>query len=269
MTVVVRSMARIVRTLLLAALLVPATSAAATPKLHGNNFFSNCRFSHTSADDPIALPRLAGRSHAHTFFGNTSTNAYSTLGSLRRAGTTCRPAADKAAYWIPTLYQDGREVRPAKAQAYYLLRGTDQMHPFPAGLRIIAGNAHATRPQSKAVVYWTCGGRAIRTAPSTTPPARCGIVRGLVHLLTPGGKSRPVELSSKSFLELHVNFVQAITREVGFAAKRTSCTAATASQLQRQKLTDRARSAARARDHNVPHLAPSDGLVAAGFGARN
>src|SRR2546430_14791370 len=79
------------------------------------------------------------------------------------------------------------------------------MHPFPAGLRIIAGNALATRPQSKAVVYWTCGGRAIRTAPSTAPPARGGIVRGLVHLCSPGGKSRPVELGSEAFLELRVN----------------------------------------------------------------
>ena len=105
------------------------------------DFFSNCRFSHTAADDPIALPRLAGRSHAHTFFGNASTDAYSTLETLRKAGTTCKPAADKAAYWIPTLFQDGREIRPAKAQAYYVLRGTDRMHAFPAGLRMIAGDA--------------------------------------------------------------------------------------------------------------------------------
>ena len=199
-------MRRIVSVLALAALAVPLAFAAPAPMLHGNNFFSNCRFSHTASDDPIALPRLAGRSHAHTFFGNASTNAYSTLESLRKAGTTCKPAADKAAYWIPTLYQGGREIRPAKAQAYYVLRGIDQMHAFPAGLRMIAGNAHTTRPQSKAVVYWTCGGRAVRTAPSTMPPARCGIVRGLVQMLSPGGKPHRVELRSKSFLELHVNF---------------------------------------------------------------
>ena len=142
-----------------------ASPAGAKPKLHGNNFFSNCRYSHTAADDPIVLPGLAGRSHSHTFFGNVTTSAYSTLASLRRGATTCKPRFDRAAYWVPTLYQNGREVRPAKAQLYYVLRGYDQMHPFPPGLRMVAGDAHATRPQSMRVTYWTCGGRAAKTAP--------------------------------------------------------------------------------------------------------
>jgi len=84
----------------------------ATPKLHGNNFFSNCRFSHAASDDPIVYPGQPGPSHPHTFFGNTSTDAFSTLTSLRAASTTCRPGGDTAAYWIPTLYRNGREVRP-------------------------------------------------------------------------------------------------------------------------------------------------------------
>jgi hypothetical protein len=117
---------------------------ARKPKLHGNNFFSSCRFSHTVADDPIVYPGQPGRSHPHTFFGNTSTNASSTLASLRSAGTTCKPRADQAAYWVPTLYQNGREVRPAKAQLYYVLRGYTEMDPFPAGLRMIGSRpAHA------------------------------------------------------------------------------------------------------------------------------
>ena len=90
------------------------SATASTPKLHGSNFWSNCRFSHTANDDPIVVPRLPGRSHPHTFFGNASTGAYSTLASLRRASTTCKPRADKAAYWVPTLYRNGREVRPAE-----------------------------------------------------------------------------------------------------------------------------------------------------------
>ena len=55
-------------TLVLAAAVVGlAASAAASPaKLHGNNFWSNCRFSHTANDDPIVVPRLPGRSHPHT-----------------------------------------------------------------------------------------------------------------------------------------------------------------------------------------------------------
>jgi Domain of unknown function (DUF1996) len=188
--------------------LAASTPATASPKLHGNNFFTNCRFSHTGADDPIALPGLPGRSHAHTFFGNTSTNARSTLASLRAAGTTCRPRSDKAAYWVPTLYQDGREVRPSKAQIYYVLRGYGQMHAFPAGLRMIAGDAHAVSPQSTNVTFWACGGRAVRTTPSSKVPATCGVTKGKVIALLRGNHGKPIALPvrSKTFLELHVDF---------------------------------------------------------------
>src|ERR671923_2952871 len=170
-------------TLLAAAVVGLAGSAAAsTPKLHGNNFWSNCRFSHAANDDPIVVPRLPGRSHPHTFFGNASTNAYSTLEGLRRAATTCKPRADRAAYWVPTLYRNGREVRPAKAQLYYVVHGYRQMRAFPPGLRMVAGDAHAASPQSGLVTYWDCaGGAGIRSRPTAAaPPARCGTVSGQV-----------------------------------------------------------------------------------------
>jgi hypothetical protein len=47
-----------------------ASAGAGGGKLRGNNFFANCRFSHTNNDDPIVYPGEPGRSHAHTFFGN-------------------------------------------------------------------------------------------------------------------------------------------------------------------------------------------------------
>src|SRR5919108_1787144 len=123
--------------------LAGSAAGAPTAKLHGSNFWSNCRFSHTANDDPIVLPRHPGFSHPHTFFGNVSTDAYSTLASLRRAATTCKPRADRAAYWVPTLFQNGREVRPAKAQLYYVVHGYRQMRAFPPGLRMVAGAALA------------------------------------------------------------------------------------------------------------------------------
>jgi hypothetical protein len=184
------------------------SAAASSPKLHGNNFWSNCRFSHTATDDPIVVPRLPGRSHPHTFFGNVSTNAYSTLASLRRAATTCKPRTDRAAYWVPTLFRNGREVRPAKAQLYYVVHGYRQMRAFPAGLRMVAGDAHATRPQSGLVAYWDCaGGAGIRSNPSPAPPARCGTVSGTVLVLRRGSKKLvPMTVRSKTHLELRVNF---------------------------------------------------------------
>jgi Domain of unknown function (DUF1996) len=185
-----------------------AGSAAASPlKLHGNNFWSNCRFSHTANDDPIVVPRLPGRSHPHTFFGNVSTNAFSTLASLRRASTTCKPRADRAAYWVPTLYRNGREVRPEKAQLYYVVHGYGRMRAFPAGLRMVAGNAHATSPQSALVAYWDCAGSVVRSKPSPAPPARCGTVSGKVLVRRKGEKKlHPMTIRSKTRLELRVNF---------------------------------------------------------------
>jgi uncharacterized protein DUF1996 len=194
------------------AALVLVTAAAASgsdsrAKLQGNNFYSNCRFSHTAPDDPIVYPGEPGRSHDHTFFGNRSTNASSTAATLRLATTTCYPRADKAAYWAPTLYQNGKEIRPPKAQFYYVVRGYGEMHAFPAGLRIVAGDAHATRPQRTQVTYWVCGGRAARTAPSRTVPSHCGVIKGHGLGILPGhSKPTRVHWRTKSWLELHVNF---------------------------------------------------------------
>lgn len=124
--------------------------------VHGTNFFSVCRLSHSAPDDPIVHFGMPGGSHPHEFFGNTSTNAYSTLASLRRHGTTCARRADTAAYWVPALYQNGHVVKPLGVNVYYQLRSIGPIRPFPAGLRIVAGNAAATTPQSKQVVFWNC-----------------------------------------------------------------------------------------------------------------
>jgi Domain of unknown function (DUF1996) len=188
-----------------------ASGGDSTQRLHGNNFFVNCRFSHTANDDPIVYPRQPGRSHAHTFFGNTSTSASSTLAILRAAATTCKPRADRAAYWVPTLFQDGREVRPAKGQLYYNLRGFGEMRPFPAGLKMIAGNADAGRPQPMRVTYWTCGGSGgVRSAPSSTAPT-CSVIRTRFTVLVKECPTCPLvrthrQARVKTFLELHVNF---------------------------------------------------------------
>jgi hypothetical protein len=85
--------------LLLGALVAVSTGpAAGRSGLHGNNFFSNCSFSHAAPDDPIVHPGHPGASHPHTFFGNATTDADSTLASLRAGATTCKLAADRAAY---------------------------------------------------------------------------------------------------------------------------------------------------------------------------
>ena len=86
-----------------ASALVPMAEGSESGSMspRGTNFFSDCRFSHSAPDDPIVRPGLPGASHPHEFFGNTSTDARSSLQSLLAHGTTCMRKADTAAYWVP------------------------------------------------------------------------------------------------------------------------------------------------------------------------
>jgi Domain of unknown function (DUF1996) len=168
-----------------------ATGQAAKPAagnlnaLQGVNFISSCGFSHRLADDPIVYPRTPGASHDHTFVGNNTTKASSTARSLRSGSTTCKRAGDTAAYWMPTLLLNGQPVEPRGATIYYRRRALDPVRPFPAGLKMIAGQGHAFAPQDMQVTYWNCGAAA-DVPPSADVPT------------CPAGRM--------SELRLHVNF---------------------------------------------------------------
>lgn len=150
------------------------------------NFVSHCRFSHRAADDPIVSPGRPGASHDHSFVGNTSTSAFSTLESLRGASTTCHRPGDTAAYWMPTLLVDGRPVAPLAAQIYYRRRTTAPVRAFPTGLKMIAGEAHATTPQDRRVTFWNCGVEAGVPPSSSVPTCPAGRSMGLrLHVTFP------------------------------------------------------------------------------------
>jgi hypothetical protein len=165
----------------------PPAGAKATgmAQLKGVNFVGNCRFSHRAPDDPIVAPRRPGASHDHSFVGNTSTNAFSNLASLRRASTTCMRAGETAAYWAPTLIVDGKAVEPLAATIYYRRRTLDAVRSFPPGFRMIAGSALARTAQGRQVTFWNCGAMA-GVPPSSTVPT------------CPGRRA--------TSLRLHVNF---------------------------------------------------------------
>ena len=163
------------------ALVAPVASGADTrtasrilaPMLHDGIFRSTCLPSHVAMDDPIVHPGAPGASHQHEFFGNATTDANSTYANLRGQATTCRIAADTAAYWVPSLYADGQRVAPLKVNAYYLRgRSRGRIVPFPAGLKVIAGNSRATVAQSTAITGWRCAGvtaQALSSDPIACP----------------------------------------------------------------------------------------------------
>ncbi len=114
-------------------------------RLQGVNFISSCGFSHRAPDDPIVFPGRPGASHDHSFVGNRTTNASSTLGSLLAGQTTCRNRpGDTAGYWMPTLYVGSQAVAPLGATIYYRRKSMRHVQAFPPGFRMIAGDATAT-----------------------------------------------------------------------------------------------------------------------------
>jgi hypothetical protein len=134
-------------------------------------FYVACGFSHRNDDDPIVSPGKPGVSHNHTYFGNNATDASSTFASLRTSGSTsCALRADTAAYWAPTLLVGRELVRPERATVFYVRRTFRPVEAFPAGLKMIAGDAMARRPQSEDVTYWSCGLRAPRSSTVPTCP---------------------------------------------------------------------------------------------------
>lgn len=161
----------------------PSNVRGFAPLHRGGGYFAvACGFSHRNQDDPIVYPRQRGRSHDHTYFGNSSTNAFSTPEALRAARrTTCRLAADTAAYWAPTLFVGGRAVEPLGAVAYYFRRTFARVQPFPAGLKVVAGNSAAQSPQSRRVTFWSCGERDASSTVPTCPANRRSSLRLTVN----------------------------------------------------------------------------------------
>lgn len=152
--------------------------------LHDGVFKSACRYSHTAMDDPIVKPGQPGASHSHDFFGNRTTAAGSTVQTLVGKATTCRIAGDTAAYWVPSLLQNGVAVEPRLVNAYYLSAGSiGGVSTFPAGLKVVAGDSHASSAQSQAITGWRCAGST--TSRLSPVPFACAAVDTILVLRFP------------------------------------------------------------------------------------
>jgi hypothetical protein len=123
----------------------------------GRYFNVACGFSHRNNDDPILFPGAPGRSHNHTFIGNRNVDASTTPDSLVDGSSTCGEL-DSSTYWVPTLYEGPEPSTPLAAVLYYTRHTSGPIVAFPPGLKMIAGNALARRPQPKGIVSWSCGG---------------------------------------------------------------------------------------------------------------
>jgi hypothetical protein len=112
----------------------PPAAAASSDK--GASFAARCDFSHRKSDDPIVHPGKPGAAHSHDFFGNRSTNAFSTYQSMIGARTTCSRPEDTAGYWFPTVSwkdQVGTQTLKANRVVFYYraARTTELSSPSP------------------------------------------------------------------------------------------------------------------------------------------
>ncbi|MGK5445960.1 DUF1996 domain-containing protein [Streptomyces radiopugnans] len=134
----------------------------APPFAEHREFQANCSVSHTASDDPIVYPGMPGKSHNHTFMGNTTTDAFSDVASLDTGDTTCVVPADLSAYWMPTMYDGDKEVLPVGPQVIYYksgIRDHESVRPFPTGLRYVVGSPNQTAEDFIEATEkgWECG----------------------------------------------------------------------------------------------------------------
>lgn len=153
------------------------TSSTAPPNQtlvsYGAQFLVTCTFSHASQDDPIVHPNEPGMAHDHEFFGNASTDAFSTFDSLVKDGSTCNDVGDRSAYWVPALLVDGKRQAPKRVDAYYrVAHGVmkENVTPYPDGIQILAGDQHSSTMPELTIVGWACG---LSPRLSHEPPKDC------------------------------------------------------------------------------------------------
>lgn len=125
-----------------------------------------CPYVGSNRDDPIVFPRQPGASHRHDYFG-TPADAFTTTTSLLATPSRCAFGAnsfkaepdDHAGYWAPAILHKRKPIDMSRANldAYYFLgEHHPSVQPFPLGLRVVAGDAHATAPQSMQVIRMRC-----------------------------------------------------------------------------------------------------------------
>jgi hypothetical protein len=140
----------------------------------GTIFNTNCNYSHTLADDPIVYPGKTGEAMVHDFFGNSSTNANSTYGTLStQKAVTCDSLADRSAYWAPQLKRASGIIMPTFEKTYYR---NDQpvasfpVHAIPLGLQMLAGDHMGTAPNPHINFLCLGTGNFTTTMPTSCPP---------------------------------------------------------------------------------------------------
>lgn len=131
-----------------------------------------CKYSHFNFDDSIVFPNQPGASHLHMYFNNTSADNTLLPENIRtRGNSTCEGGiANRSAYWTPAIIdtgidgKKGQPIIPFELWVYYkeghTLPKPHDVSVLPTGLRMIAGDSKAIKPQNGRIVNYSCKSRA-------------------------------------------------------------------------------------------------------------
>ncbi len=109
-----------------------------------------CGVSHFSYDDPVVHPAKPGAAHLHMFWGNTASDAFSTVDTLFSDGlSSCEGGINNnSSYWMPALFDEqDQAVLPESVISYYksfaVTSGFDRyaINPIPNGLQMLANQS--------------------------------------------------------------------------------------------------------------------------------
>ena len=175
---------------LLIGMLTAAPALAAASEV-GGAWNVGCGLVGSGQYDAIRAPGQPGASHLHDFFGFR--NFRSSLSAAEVGGAeanSCLLKSDNSAYWTPALYQNGLKVNPSAIWAYYLSpQGAGKISAYPLGMKILGGDAYASKPQYQAV-RWYCDWDSTFSGPPQRPPP-CG---GILPVDQPDGSSMQDQL---------------------------------------------------------------------------
>ncbi|MDX6591206.1 MAG: hypothetical protein QOJ13_402 [Gaiellales bacterium] len=98
---------------------------------------------HSANDDPIVFPGQPGASHLHEFFGNSTTDAFSTFESLQGKQHSCAAPDDYAGYWQPRIWKDDESYLPDYVRTYYGRGAAPARYQLvwpPSGFKLVGTN---------------------------------------------------------------------------------------------------------------------------------
>jgi hypothetical protein len=168
------------RLLLLASIICFCITASPAFAYKQGKYLQNCSQANVAQVDPLVTPGQPA-DHNHAEFGAVNWGTSTTTADMLAGLTTCKIPGNHSAYWVPPfIATDGSTVLPTSAGGYYgafWTPDTEQVEPFPVGIRFIVGNPHSTVLQSTSIVHWRCdtAGQPTLAAPPTSCPAGVGV----------------------------------------------------------------------------------------------